>query len=109
MAFSSEFVEIEPAREDIDALRGSTLLEFGTDWCGHCQKAESIIRRAFDAHPQIAHIKVEDGRGRRLGRSFGVKLWPSLIFLTDGCEVARLTRPESVQVIEQAMQKIDCR
>jgi len=109
MAFSSKFVDIEPARKDIDALCGPAVLEFGTDWCGYCQGAELMIRQAFAAHPQIAHIKVEDGRGRPLGRSFGVKLWPTLVFLTDGCEVARLTRPESAQVIEQAMKKIDCR
>ena len=108
MAFSSKFVEIEPARKDIDALSGPAVLHFCTDWCGYCQDAEPMIRRAFAAHPQVHHIKVEDGRGRPLGRSFGVKLWPTLVFLTDGCEVARLIRPESVQIIEQAMKKIDC-
>ena len=108
MAFSSKFVEKEPTRKDIDALSGPAVLQFGTDWCGYCQEAEPIIRRAFSAHPQVAHIKVEDGRGRRLGRSFGVKLWPTLVFLKDGCEVARLIRPESMQAIDLAMKKIDC-
>ncbi len=65
--------------------------------------------RAFAAHPQVAHIRVEDGHGRPLGRSFGVKLWPTLVFLKDGCEVARLIRPESVQIIEQSIKMIDCR
>jgi thioredoxin 1 len=37
----------------------------------------------------VRHVKVEDGSGRRLGRSFGVKLWPTLVFLRDGREVAR--------------------
>jgi len=108
MAFSNKFVETEPARKDIDALTGPAVLHFCTDWCGYCQDAEPLIRRAFAAHPQVNHIKVEDGRGRPLGRSFGVKLWPTLVFLKDGCEVARLIRPESVQTIEQAMKKIDC-
>ncbi len=109
MAFSTKFVEIEPARKDIDALSGPAVLHFCTDWCEYCQDAEPLIRRAFAAHPQVLHIKVEDGRGRPLGRSFGVKLWPTLVFLTDGCEVARLIRPESAQAIEQAMKKIDGR
>lgn len=109
MAFSSKFAEIEPARKDIDELSGPAVLEFGTDWCGYCQDAEPMVRRAFAMHPLVAHIRIEDGRGRPLGRSFGVKLWPTLIFLIDGCEVARLTRPESMQAIEQAMKKIDCR
>jgi len=109
MAFSSEFVEIEPARKDIDALSGPAVLHFCTDWCEYCQQAEPLIRRAFAAHPQVTHIRVEDGRGRPLGRSFGVKLWPTLVFLKDGCEVARLIRPESVQIIEQSIKMIDCR
>ena len=46
--------------------------------------------------PGLKHLKVEDGRGRPLGRSFGVKLWPTLIALQDGREVARVVRPADV-------------
>ncbi len=99
----------EPTREEIDSLGEPTVLEFGTDWCGYCQDAQPLIAKAFAKHPRIAHVKVEDGRGRPLGRSFRVKLWPTLVFLKDGKEAARLVRPESVQAIEQAMQKIEPR
>lgn len=109
MALSKEFVKKEPTREEIDALCEPTVLEFGTDWCGYCQDAQPLIAKAFAAHPRIGHIKIEDGRGRRLGRSFQVKLWPTLVFLKDGKEAARLVRPESVRAIEQAMQKIEPR
>ncbi|MGV8057508.1 MAG: thioredoxin family protein [Smithellaceae bacterium] len=109
MALSKEFVKKEPTREEIDALCEPTVLEFGTDWCGYCQAAQPLLAKAFAAHPHIAHIKIEDGQGRRLGRSFQVKLWPTLVFLKDGKEAARLVRPESVQAIEQAMQKIEPR
>ena len=54
----------------------------------------------------MAHIKVEDGSGQRLGRSFGVKLWPTLIFLRDGKEVDRLVRPDSAQSIHEAIEKL---
>jgi len=107
MALSREFVKKEPTREEIDALNEPTILEFCTDWCGYCQDARPLIAKAFAAHPRIAHIKVEDGPGRPLGRSFRVKLWPTLVFLKDGKEAARLVRPESVQEIKQAMQKIE--
>jgi thioredoxin 1 len=109
MAFSKVFVKKEPTREEIDALCEPTVLEFGTNWCGYCQEAQPFIAKAFAAHPRIAHIKVEDGRGRPLGRSFRVKLWPTLVFLKDGREAVRLVRPESLQAIEQAMQKIERR
>jgi thioredoxin 1 len=109
MALSNVFVKVEPTRDEINALSKPTVLEFGTDWCGFCQCAQPFIRQAFAAHPNIAHIKVEDGRGRPLGRSFGVKLWPTLVFMKDGQEVARLVRPQSTEEIAEAMSKIDNR
>ena len=51
-------------------------------------------------------MKVEAGPGRRLGRSFGVKLWPTLVFMKDGQEVHRLVRPQGQQEIEQALRQL---
>jgi thioredoxin 1 len=107
MAFSDKFEKIEPARADIDALCGPAVLEFGTDWCGHCQAAQPLIRQVFAFNPHIPHIKVKDGPGRPLGRSFGVKQWPTLVFLKDGREIKRLVRPDSAKIIDQAMKKIE--
>lgn len=84
-----------PTREDIDAMPGLVALEFGTDWCGFCRGARPLIDRALAAHAGVRHISVEDGKGKRLGRTFGVKLWPTLILLRDGREVARVVRPRS--------------
>lgn len=83
------------------------MLEFGTGWCGHCQAAEPLIESALRAHPGVRHLRIEDGRGRRLGRSFGVKLWPTVVFLRDGVEVARLVRPASEHDIDRALDAID--
>ena len=89
-----------PGRDAVDALPGLVLLEFGTDWCGHCQGAQPHIRKALAGAPALQHLKVEDGRGRPLGRSFGVKLWPTLVLLRDGTEVARVVRPGSAGDVE---------
>ncbi len=91
----------EPSRAEVDALSGSTLLEFGATWCPHCQAAQPHIASVLAAHPQVRHIKVEDGKGRPLGRSFGVKLWPTLVLLDDGTEVARAVRPTDARAISQ--------
>lgn len=106
MGHSASFADTEPSRAEIDTQHGPLVLEFGTAWCGHCLAAQPFIAQAFAQHPDIAHLKVEDGRGRPLGRSFGVKLWPTLIFLKGGKEVARLVRPRSVEPISEAMQEI---
>lgn len=90
-------------RAEVDALRGATVLDFGTNWCGHCQAAQPLVDEALKAHADVAHIKVEDGSGRPLGRSFRVKLWPTLVFLRDGREVARLTRPADAAAVSTAL------
>lgn len=74
-------------------LTGNVLLEFGTPWCGHCQAARNAIQEAVAEHPSLHHIKIYDGKGKRLGRSFNVKRWPTLILLHNGQEVDRLVRP----------------
>ena len=107
MGLNANFVTVEPARSEIDALSGPTLLEFGAPWCEHCLAAQPLIAEAFSGHEAVRHIHVEDGKGRPLGRSFSVKLWPTLVFLKDGKEVERLVRPHDAALIEQALLAID--
>ncbi|GAB2802717.1 thioredoxin family protein [Halomonas shantousis] len=109
MAFSTTFVDTEPSREDVDTWQKPTVIEFGTPWCGHCQAAQPLIASAFADHPEVDHLKVEDGRGRPLGRSFRVKLWPTLIFLRQGQEVARLVRPGDENAIREALEQVSAK
>jgi len=106
MAMNTTYATVEPTRSEVDALRGPALLEFGAPWCPHCQAAQPRIAAALAGAPDLPHLKVEDGKGRRLGRSFQVKLWPTLIFLRDGQEVARLVRPPTSEEISTALAKI---
>ena len=96
----------EPKRSEVDAIPGPVVLEFGTSWCGHCRRAQPLIAEALAVHPQAKHIKVADSSGKRLGRSYGVQLWPTLIFLKDGRETARLVRPASAAEIGKALEGI---
>ncbi len=98
--------EEQPERAEIDALPGASLLVFGTNWCGYCRAAQRPLETALAEHPEVRVIKVEDGKGRPLGRSFRVKLWPSLIFLRDGEEVGRLIRPNKAQPIADALRDL---
>ncbi|KUM05365.1 thioredoxin family protein [Chromobacterium subtsugae] len=89
-----------PAPEDVAALPGLTLLEFGVDWCPHCQGAQPLLAQFLSAHPGLRHLALEDGKGKRLGRVFRVKLWPSFILLRDGVELARAARPQDAAELE---------
>jgi thioredoxin 1 len=90
-------------RLDMDQLAGAAVIEFGTDWCAHCQAAEPLLAAALATYPQVHLLKVEDGKGRKLGRSYRVTLWPTLIFLNDGVEVTRLVRPTDIDDIARAL------
>ena len=85
----------EPHRDEVDEWPGATILEFGAGWCPHCQAAQPVIAAALEEYPDIRLVKVGDGTGKPLGRSFQVKLWPTLVFLKDGKELARVVRPTS--------------
>jgi thioredoxin len=89
-----------PAREEVDAATGLVLLEFGTPWCGFCRAVDRPLEALLGEHPEVRHVRVEDGPGRRLGRSFRVKLWPNLIFLRDGAVVRQLARPAALELRE---------
>ena len=107
MTVATDYAGVEPKRSDVDALAGPSVLEFGSPWCGWCRRAQPLIAEALAAHPEVRHIKVADASGRRLGRSFGVKLWPTLVFLRDGQEAARLVRPQKADEIARALAAID--
>jgi thioredoxin 1 len=104
--FDDTYTAEAHAREDVDAMQGPVVLEFGTNWCGWCRGAQPLIREAMQQHEDVKHIKVEDGPGRPLGRSFRIKLWPTLVFLKDGQEVARVTRPANGAAIDDALRQI---
>ncbi len=94
-----------PSRQELDEAAGPVLLEFGTAWCGFCRALAPRVSALLDEHPEVRHLKVEDGPGRPLGRSFQVKLWPNLVFLRDGRLVSQLARP-SYEQLEQAFREL---
>jgi len=98
MASDSDDPGREPTRDEIDRTEGAVVLEFGATWCGHCQALAPRLAALLDAFPDVRHLKIEDGPGKPLGRSFRVKLWPTLVFLRDGHVLKQLVRPQPGEV-----------
>ena len=104
---NESYEPVEPAREAIDKLEGPALVEFGSPTCGHCRAAQPLIAAALAGHPHVRRIKIADGSGKPLGRSFKVKLWPTLVFMNKGREIGRLVRPQDEKPISEALAQID--
>lgn len=86
-------------------MPGFTVVEFGANWCGICKAAQPVISEALRDAQHLRHLKVEDASGRPLGRSFHVKLWPTLILMRDGVEVGRVVRPGNAADIRRALEQ----
>lgn len=105
--FNPVYGEEAPTLAQLKMLTGDAIIEFGAPWCGHCQAAEPVVREVFLKYPQLPHIKVYDGKGKRLGRAFRVKLWPTFILLRDGEAIARLVRPVTSDEVRQLLTQLD--
>lgn len=92
IGFNTEYADEEPSLDDVNSLSGLAFLEFGAPWCRHCQASLDATKKIIDEHSGVFHVKVFDGKGKRLGRQFGIKRWPTLIALIDGKEVGRIVR-----------------
>src|SRR5262249_48059815 len=88
----------EPTREEVNQMTGPVVLEFGASRRPRCGASRARMADLLAGHPGVRHVGVEDGPGRPLGRSFRVKLWPTLVFLRDGAVLGIAVRPPADEI-----------
>ena len=94
-AMSDAYEDPGPTRDEVDGWTGPAVLEFGHRLVRLLSRGAAGDRgRAGGLPRRCGTRRSPTARGKPLGRSFQVKLWPTLIFLKDGKEVARAVRPE---------------
>ena len=96
----TETSQPEPSREELERMPGHIVIEFGTGWCSYFQALAPHLATALGKYPDVRLIEIEDGKGKPLGRSFRVQLWPTLVFMRDGAIVSQLVRPSLKEVEE---------
>ena len=99
MPYQPNWEEESHSRAEVESLDGFTLLEFGAEWCPHCQAVQPLLESHL-GDSSVRHLKVADGKGKRLGREFRVKLWPNFVLLKDGEMLEQLARPEQAEVAQ---------
>lgn len=107
MTYRADYEAVEPARSTVDAMEGIVVLEFGAPWCGHCRLAQPLLRDWLGDTAGVTHLKIEDGKGRALGRSFRVTRWPTVIVLDGGRELARVVRPTRASDLAPLREALD--
>lgn len=76
MGFVREYATQAPERSAVDTRAGLQILEFGTDWCGHCMAAQPLLHTllADTRRSTIARSKMEEGG--RLAALFASRCGP---------------------------------
>ncbi len=64
MAYQARYEEGAAPAEQQGKASGWLLLEFGTNWCGHCMAAQAPLKQVLTDYPHLKHIKEEAARER---------------------------------------------
>jgi thioredoxin 1 len=107
VTMNQSFLAEEPARGEIDALPGLTLLEFGTPWCGHCEAAQPSVGNAAACPTRGTIFSPADATRQGAAATPQPPSVRHNSAIKDGQEMARLVRPAGAAQIEQAFAKID--
>ena len=92
--FNPDYHDDAPTREEVDALDGLAVLEFGAPWCGHCKKLAPIwkeLGEEFQNQKDQIIIAQVDSTANDIEAGAEVRGFPTLLFYKGGSTDAPLS------------------
>ena len=87
---------------DSTIAKGRALIDFYTDWCGHCRIIDPVIEELsakYAGSVIVAKINADDER--ELSNRFGIRSYPTIVVFEDGKEVTRKMGAHPLEVYEE--------
>ena len=84
-------------------------LYFSTTWCGPCSMFKPAFQQFADEHPEIAvkYVDLEkDEESAKTYKHLNITTVPTVVFLKNGNEEARLSGLKSKKALEQIFEDI---
>lgn len=94
---------------EYDALdkSGAYLLEFYSKTCGPCKMLGFVLKDTDKNMPGLRIYQVDFNENKELKEAFGVKGFPTLLFMKDGKEVSRLEGLKQKPAIIAEIEKLN--
>ena len=86
---------------DSTIAKGKVLIDFYTDWCGHCRIIEPVLDELSAKHAgSVIVAKVNADNEREIANRFGIRGYPTIVLFEDGKEIAREIGAHPIEVYE---------
>ncbi len=99
----------ELTQDEYNAMDQSVpmLLEFYSKTCGPCKMLSFVLKDIDKANPDFPIYTIDFNENEALKDSFGVKGFPTMLFMKDGKEVSRLEGLKQKPAIIAEVEKIN--
>lgn len=87
---------------DSTIAKGKVLIDFYTEWCGHCRIVQPVVEELSVKYADSVLVaKVDADTEKELADRYGIKIYPTIVVLEDGEEIARKIGAHPIEVFEE--------
>jgi len=83
---------------------GKVLVDFYTDWCGHCRIVQPVLEELEAKFANLVTVvKVDADDEKEIADRYGIKNYPTIVLFEDGKETARKIGAHPLEVFEEIL------